>query len=69
MKTGVGISNVGILFICKNIVWNEPHDTLAVFVLDDFENRLERSNNHVPHWETNGVFFCSESDDTEHGRS
>ena len=28
------------------------------FVLDDFENRLESSNNHVPRWETNGVFFC-----------
>ena len=26
---------------------NESHDTLAVFVLDDFENRLERSNNHI----------------------
>lgn len=39
-------------------MWNEPHDTLAVFVLDDFENRLERSNNHVPRWETNGVFFA-----------
>ena len=47
MQTGVGISNVGILFICKNIVRNESHDTLAVFVLDDFENRLERSNNHI----------------------
>lgn len=42
----------------QRIVWNEPHDTLAVFVLDDFENRLERSNNHVPRWETNGVFFA-----------
>ena len=28
------------------------------FVLDDFENRLESSNNHVPRWETNGEFFC-----------
>jgi len=28
-------------------VRNESHDTLAVFVLDDFENRLERSNNHI----------------------
>ena len=27
------------------------------FCLDDFENRLERSNNHVPRWETNGTFF------------
>ena len=26
---------------------NESHDTLAVFVLDDSENRLERSNNHI----------------------
>ena len=33
--------------VCKNIVRNESHDTLAVFVLDDFENRLERSNNHI----------------------
>ena len=31
----------------QNIVRNESHDTLAVFVLDDFENRLERSNNHI----------------------
>ena len=39
-------------------MWNESHDTLSVFVLDDFGNRLESSNNHVTRWETNGVFFC-----------
>ena len=42
----------------QRIVWNESHDTLSVFVLDDFGNRLESSNNHVTRWETNGVFFC-----------
>lgn len=45
----------------QRIVWSRAHDTLAVFVLDDFENRLESSNNHVPHWETNGGFFCANS--------
>lgn len=32
---------------------------LGVFVLYDFENRLEHSSNHVPRWETDGVFLIN----------
>ena len=41
----------------QRVLWSRAHDTLAVFALDDFENRLESSNNREPHWKPTGYFL------------
>lgn len=53
----------------QRIVWNEPYDTLAVFVLDDFENRLERSNNHDASLGNQRGIFLPQSGCIEHWKS